>query len=74
MRVLKRRELREELPTPKRSRRLPTILTPDEVKHLIAGVKNLHHRTMLMTLYGCGLRRSELLQLKVADIDRPRRG
>ena len=72
IRVLKRREMKEELPTPKRARRLPTVLTPDEVKRLIAGAKNLYHRTMLLVLYGCGLRRSELLQLKVADIDSPR--
>lgn len=72
VRVLKRRELKEELPTPKRHRRLPTVLSPDEVRQLIAGAKNLYHRTMLMTLYGAGLRRSELLQLKVADIDSQR--
>ena len=72
IRILKRRELKEELPTPKRHRRLPTVLSPDEVRRLIAGAKNLYHRTMLMTLYGTGLRRSELLQLKVADIDSPR--
>ena len=72
VRVLKRREMKEELPTPKRARRLPTVLTPDEVKQLIAGAKNLYHRTMLLVLYGCGLRRSELLQLKVADIDSKR--
>jgi site-specific recombinase XerD len=72
VRMLKRRELKEDLPTPKRQRRLPTVLSPDEVRRLIAGAKNLYHRTMLMTLYGCGLRRSELLQLKVADIDSQR--
>jgi integrase/recombinase XerD len=69
VRVLKRRELKEDLPTPKPHRRLPTVLSPDEVRRLIAGAKNLYHRTMLMMLYGTGLRRSELLQLKVADID-----
>lgn len=72
VRVLKRRALKEELPTPKRARRLPTVLTPDEVRRLIAGAKNLYHRTLLLTLYGCGLRRSELLRLKVADIDSQR--
>ena len=50
VRVLKRRELKEELPTPKRHRRLPTVLSPDEVRQLIAGAKNLYDRTMLMTL------------------------
>jgi site-specific recombinase XerD len=72
VRVLKRRELKEELPTPKGRRRLPTVLSPDEVRRLIAGAKNLYHRTLLMTLYGAGLRRSELLQLKVAHIDSQR--
>jgi integrase/recombinase XerD len=69
VRVLKRRALKEDLPTPKRHRRLPTVLSPDEVRRLIAGAKNLYHRTMLLMLYGTGLRRSELLQLKVGDID-----
>jgi site-specific recombinase XerD len=69
VRVLKRRELKEDLPTPKRHRRLPTVLSPDDVRRLIAGAKNLYHRTMLLMLYGTGLRRSELLQLKVGDID-----
>lgn len=72
VRVLKRRALKEELPTPKRHRRLPTILSPDEVRRLIAGAKNLYHRTMLLTLYGAGLRRSELCHLKVGHIDSPR--
>jgi integrase/recombinase XerD len=48
------------------------VLSPDEVRRLIAGAKNLYHRTLLMTLYGTGLRRSELLQLKVGDIDSQR--
>jgi site-specific recombinase XerD len=65
VRVLKRRALREELPTPKRHRRLPTVLSPEEVRRLIAAAKNLYHRTMLLTLYGAGLRRSELCHLKV---------
>jgi site-specific recombinase XerD len=72
VRVLKRRELKEDLPTPKRHRRLPTVLSPDEVRCLIAGAKNLYHRTLLLMLYGTGLRRSELLQLKVSDIDSQR--
>ena len=74
VRLLKRRELQEELPTPKRQRRLPTVLSPDEVRRLIAGAKNLYRRTMLMTLYGTGLRRSELLQLKVSRHRQPADG
>jgi integrase/recombinase XerD len=72
VRVLKRRALKDELPTPKRQRRLPAVLSPDEVRRLIAGAQNLFHRTMLMTLYGAGLRRSELCHLKVGHIDSQR--
>jgi site-specific recombinase XerD len=72
VRVLKRRALKDELPTPKRQRRLPTVLSPDEVQRLIGGARNLFHRTMLMTLYGAGLRRSELCHLKVGHIDSQR--
>jgi integrase/recombinase XerD len=72
VRVLKRRALKDELPTPKRLRRLPTVLSPEEVRRLIGGAQNLLHRTMLMTLYGAGLRRSELCQLKVSHIDSQR--
>jgi integrase/recombinase XerD len=71
-RVLKRRDMKEDLPYPKRRRRLPVVLSPEEVQRLIAGAKNLYHRTMLLTLYGAGLRRSELCQLKVSHIDSPR--
>jgi integrase/recombinase XerD len=72
LRVLKRREMKEDLPYPKRPRRLPIILSPEEVQRLLAGAQNLFHRTMLLTLYGAGLRRSELLHLKVGDIDSQR--
>jgi integrase/recombinase XerD len=70
--VLRRRDVREDLPYPKERHRLPVVLSPDEVQRLIAGAKNLYHRTLLLTLYGAGLRRSEACQLKVRDIDSQR--
>lgn len=69
LRVLKRRDMKEDLPYPKRRKRLPVVLSPEEVQRLIAGAKNLYHRTLLLTLYGAGLRRSEVAHLKVRDID-----
>jgi integrase len=36
------------------------VLSAEEVQRLIAGAKNLYHRTLLLTLYGTGLRRSEV--------------
>ena len=72
IKVLKRRDMKEDLPYPKQRLRLPVILSPDEVAKLIGAAGNLYHRTMLMTLYSTGLRRAELCRLKVADVDSKR--
>lgn len=72
IKVLKRRDMKEDLLYPKQRLRLPVILSPAEVAQLIAGASNLYHRTMLMTLYSTGLRRAELCRLKVSDIDSKR--
>ena len=68
----KTRDMKEDLPYPKERKSLPVILSPGEVEQLIAGARNLYHRTLLMTLYSTGLRRAELCRLKVADIDSKR--
>ena len=70
--VLQRRDVREDLPYPKERHRLPIVLSPGEIQRLIAGAKNLYHRTLLLTLYGAGLRRGEACQLKVRNIDSQR--
>ncbi len=72
VKVLGRRDMKQELPYPKHRKRLPTILSPDEAALLIDSARTLFHRAMLMTLYSAGLRRSELCRLKVADIDSQR--
>jgi integrase/recombinase XerD len=69
VRTLKRREFREELPYPKSHRRLPTVLSLEEVARLIDAAGNLMQRALLMTLYGTGMRRTEVSMLKVRDID-----
>jgi integrase/recombinase XerD len=47
-------------------------LSKSEVKKILGILKNIKHRAMLSTIYGCGLRRGELLNLKPADIDSDR--
>src|SRR5213594_579517 len=72
IKTLKRPLFREFLPYPKDRRRLPTVLSREEVSLLINAAGTLFRRTLLMTLYGTGMRRSELAHLKVSDIDSQR--
>src|SRR3982750_843033 len=67
VRTLKRHEDRQDLPYPKKQRRLATVLSLDEVGQLINAAGNLQQRTVLMILYGTGMRRAEVSQLKVSD-------
>ena len=62
----------ERIPFPRRSRKLPSILSRQEVQALLQAPRTLRHRALLATLYGAGLRVSEVTQLKVADIDAQR--
>jgi integrase/recombinase XerD len=55
IKTLKRRYLLEDLPRPKRHRKLPQVLSPEEVAQLIDSASNLFHRAMLMTLYATGI-------------------
>jgi integrase len=71
--TLKRRDLTfDDLPFPKTPRKLPTVLSREEVTRLIEAPSNLMHRTILMVLYGTGMRRTEASLLKVSDIDSQR--
>jgi site-specific recombinase XerD len=72
VKTLKRPEFRDFLPYPKEPERLPTILSLDEVARLINASGNLFRRALLMTVYGTGMRRSEVVRLKVSDIDSKR--
>jgi len=61
-----------ETPYPKKRIQLPVILSQDEVARLIEAASSPFHHTILMTLYGTGVRRAELTHLKIADIDSQR--
>ena len=58
-----------QIPRMKEPKTLPVILTREEIAELISKVGNLKHRAILLTIYGSGLRVSELTHLKVSDID-----
>ena len=53
-------------------RTLPVVLSPEEVSRLIAAAGNLKHQTALSVAYGAGLRASEVVALKVGDVDSQR--
>jgi len=54
---------------PKRSQKLPDVLTGEEVERLFRAVQSVKHRAILMTAYGAGLRISEACSLQINDID-----
>ncbi|MDP6719181.1 MAG: site-specific integrase [Pirellulaceae bacterium] len=60
------------IPFGKRAKKLPTVLSRQEVDDLLQCTTNLKHRTFLMTLYAAGLRLAECSHLQIADIDSAR--
>lgn len=57
------------LERPMKEHKLPNVLSKEEVRKILSALTNLKHRSMLSMLYACGLRRSELLKLRVQDIN-----
>jgi integrase/recombinase XerD len=58
--------------TPKKQKKLPVVLSPAEVARFFEAVTGLKHRAILMTAYAAGLRVSEVVALRVDDIDSQR--
>lgn len=71
--VLDRQKGYYKIERPRKERKLPTVLTKSEVQLILDSIKNLKHKCILTTIYSAGLRRSELINLKISDID-SRRG
>ena len=63
----------DEVPRPGKERKLPPVLSQEEVLKTFSYVENLKHKTLLMLIYSAGLRVGESVRLKVADIDGDRR-
>lgn len=62
----------DKLDRPKKPKTLPNVLSKEEVKIILEAHANLKHKVMLSLIYSCGLRCSELLQLRPLDIDSKR--
>jgi site-specific recombinase XerD len=71
--TLGRAEVLPSVPSPRdTSRRIPEVLSPEEVVQFLQAVGNLKHRTMLTTIYATGVRVQELVHLQVRDVNRAR--
>lgn len=74
LRVLEHTSFDVCITIPKRPQRIPELLSREEVGRILSQChRNPKHRTLLTTCYGCGLRVSELVKLKVNDIDGERK-
>lgn len=67
--TLRRHDLAAEVWHIKEPQKLPPVLSPEEVKRILAMAPSLKARAMLTLAYGCGLRASEVVRLRAADID-----
>ena len=72
-RSIENKQLHPELiHRPKTQKLLPNVLSKEEIKLILSAHSNIKHKAMLSLIYSCGLRRSELLNLKLTDIDSKR--
>lgn len=67
--VLKRNWSDDVIVRPKRRKKLPCVLSREEILSILAHISNLKHKTILLTAYSSGLRIGEVLNLKVSDVD-----
>ena len=70
--TLKRDRTTFSIPSPRQSGKLPFVLSREEVQRLLTHAATQTYRTMLMTAYASGARLSEVLHLRVPDIDSAR--
>jgi len=62
-------KLNIEIERPRGEKKLPSVLTEEEVSALFQAISNKKHKTMLVLIFTCGLRRSEVINLKIPDVN-----
>lgn len=67
--VLKREKEYYQIDRPHRERRLPDVLSKEEITSMLSSTRNLKHKTIIALIYSCGLRRSESVNIQINDID-----
>jgi site-specific recombinase XerD len=67
--TLRRRDVAAEFYQVREPRKIPPMMSPDEIERLLAATQTLKLRVMLALAYGCGLRAGEVVRLRVGDID-----
>ena len=70
--TLARGEVTDRMPFVREPRKLPVVLSPEEVARLLQAAPGLEHRAALSVAYGAGLRANEVISLKIGDIDSTR--
>lgn len=62
-----------EIKRPKKDKKLPVVLSGEEISALLSSIANIKHRALLMLTYSAGLRVSEVVRLRIDDIDAQRK-
>jgi integrase/recombinase XerD len=70
--VLGREKLYFEVERPRKEFKLPDILSKEEIASMVDNTDNLKHKCLIVIIYSCGLRRSEVIEMKLNDIDSKR--
>jgi integrase/recombinase XerD len=70
--VLNKKKEYYDIERPRKEKRLPDVLSKEEIAAMITVTKNIKHQCLIAVTYSCGLRRSEVINLKIADIDSSR--
>src|SRR3989344_5170519 len=68
-RKLLKKNIFDDIDTPKLEKKIPTVLTRDEVKRLLENVENKKHKLLIELMYSSGLRVSECVSIKIDDLD-----